>query len=133
MKLSKRIPVRTKTVTATETLVKPMRTLEEMQDHLHMKQEGSRNVVVDVEELRAWHAEMERLREDYERLEFLEQLNARNHYTGRCVLRESTRGRGWRLHETARADSCFTVRAAIDTMRREMEEFQYEGEEANDG
>ena len=37
---------------------------------------------------------------DKELLDFLEELNKKKHYTGKCILRMSGTGRGWRLHET---------------------------------
>jgi hypothetical protein len=51
---------------------------------------------------------------DTERLDFLQHLTNRKHYTGRVVLRESVMGRGWRLHETSR-DGFSDVRKAIDS------------------
>lgn len=38
---------------------------------------------------------------DTEMLDVLQKLNDEANYTGRCVLRRSTTGRGWRLHETS--------------------------------
>lgn len=37
---------------------------------------------------------------DKERLDFLQKLNDKVEFTGFCCLRNSTTGRGWRLHET---------------------------------
>lgn len=55
---------------------------------------------------------------DTERIDFLEALNAKAEYTGRCALRKSTTGRGWRLHEIGGFDvpceTFDTVREAID-------------------
>jgi hypothetical protein len=51
---------------------------------------------------------------DTQRLNFLQNLLARKKYTGRCVLRESTTGRGWRLHETSDPNALPSVREAID-------------------
>jgi hypothetical protein len=50
---------------------------------------------------------------DKERLDFLQKLNDRKLYTGKVILRESTTGRGWRLHETSR-EGTTSVREAID-------------------
>ena len=51
---------------------------------------------------------------DTERLDFLQKLTDRKHYTGNIILRESIMGRGWRLHETAKPNSSPSVRVAID-------------------
>ena len=53
---------------------------------------------------------------DRELIDVLQKLNDETAYTGRCVLRRSDTGRGWRLHETS--DSEFgtppkSVRQAI--------------------
>lgn len=50
---------------------------------------------------------------DTELLDYLQRLNDRNRYTGRCVLRESSTGRGWRLHETTGEVASSSVRTAI--------------------
>ncbi len=57
---------------------------------------------------------------DTEMIDFLEELNKREVYTGRCVLRHSTTGRGWRLHETNGDDASLSVREAIEKFHREM-------------
>jgi len=56
---------------------------------------------------------------DKERLDYLQQLNDRNNYTGKCVLRESATGRGWRLHETStdQYETFNNVRDAIDNFK----------------
>lgn len=59
---------------------------------------------------------------DKERLDYLQELNDRNNYTGKCVLRESTTGRGWRLHETAGETSFDSVRDAIDNFKLHNDE-----------
>ncbi len=41
---------------------------------------------------------------DTELLDALQSLNDRSDYTGKCILRMSTTGRGWRLHETSDED-----------------------------
>ncbi len=53
---------------------------------------------------------------DKERIDFLQSLNDRAEYTGKCVLRKSTTGRGWRLHENSSGygETFDSVRAAID-------------------
>ena len=56
---------------------------------------------------------------DEERIDFLETLNSKAEYTGKCLLRLSTTGRGWRLHETENGFD--TVREAIDSFIEEGE------------
>ena len=57
---------------------------------------------------------------DTELLDWLETQNAKARYTGRCVFRLSTSGRGWRLHETSLPEAVPSVRQAIkDAMRRD--------------
>ena len=56
---------------------------------------------------------------DKERLDYLQTLNDRRVYTGKVVCRESTTGRGWRLHETSRLEGLESVRAAIDVAMAE--------------
>ena len=51
---------------------------------------------------------------DKERLDFLQEWNDRKIYTGKCIIRGSTTGRGWRLHESSQSDAVKSVRAAID-------------------
>jgi len=51
---------------------------------------------------------------DTARLDFLQSLNDRAEYTGRAVLRWSSTGRGWRLHETSRENGVANIRLAID-------------------
>ena len=51
---------------------------------------------------------------DKERLDYLQKLLDRANYTGKCVLRDSTTGRGWRLHESTLGDAVPDVRRAID-------------------
>ncbi len=48
------------------------------------------------------------------RLDFLQELTNQAKYTGKVVLRESTTGRGWRLHESSRLEAVLNVRDAID-------------------
>jgi len=55
---------------------------------------------------------------DTEILDYLEGLNECGVYTKRCVLRQSTSGRGWRLHETGRGDAVRSVREAITNKMR---------------
>lgn len=54
---------------------------------------------------------------DTELLDFLEKLNTQKHYTGKCILRMSITGRGWRLHETSKNGSSNTVREAIEKFK----------------
>lgn len=50
---------------------------------------------------------------DTDLINTLEGLNKEASYTGKCILRQSTTGRGWRLHETSKEEGCDTVREAI--------------------
>lgn len=50
---------------------------------------------------------------DKDMLDWLQEQNNKQQYTGRCLFRYSTTGRGWRLHETDQEGSFETVRAAI--------------------
>lgn len=52
---------------------------------------------------------------DYQMIEWLELQNRNAAYTGRCIFRQSSIGRGWRLHETSRDNSHLSVREAIKT------------------
>ena len=54
---------------------------------------------------------------DTERIDLLEKLNDQARYSGKCILRLSGTGRGWRLHETELPKSHPTVREAIDNFR----------------
>lgn len=57
---------------------------------------------------------------DKERMDFLQELTDKGEYTGKVILRKSTTGRGWRLHETALFEAVSSVREAIDNMMREV-------------
>jgi len=56
---------------------------------------------------------------DTKLLDWLEKQNAKSRYTGRCVFRMSTTGRGWRLHETSLPDAVPSVRQAIRNAMRD--------------
>ena len=56
---------------------------------------------------------------DTELLDYLERLNEDKEYTGRCILRLSSKGQGWRLQETDREGSSKTVREAIEKFAQE--------------
>ena len=51
---------------------------------------------------------------DKERLDFLQDLTDKKAYNGQVILRDSTSGRGWRLHETSQEGASSSVRDAID-------------------
>ena len=51
---------------------------------------------------------------DTQRLDFLQELTEKSDYTGWVILRSSTTGRGWRLHETRDIGGVRSVREAID-------------------
>lgn len=55
------------------------------------------------------------MRTDKERLDFLQDLTNQADYTGSVLLRLSSFGRGWRLHETSQGGAVSDVRQAIDT------------------
>lgn len=50
---------------------------------------------------------------DTELLNYLQQETEKEDYTGRVICRQSTTGRGWRLHESSWCGSVTTVRQAI--------------------
>lgn len=52
---------------------------------------------------------------DTELLDFLQRKNDESQYTGLCIFRMSSTGRGWRLHETSieRHGGSSSVREAI--------------------
>jgi len=54
------------------------------------------------------------MRTDKERLDFLQKMTDLKEYTGTVILRDSTTGRGWRLHETEQEGAVKDVRQAID-------------------
>lgn len=56
---------------------------------------------------------------DTELLDVLQKLNDESRYTGKCVLRISTTGRGWRLHETSDAD----FGSPVKSVRQAIEDF----------
>ena len=58
-------------------------------------------------------AQLARQAGDSKRLDFLQTQNDKARYTGQCVFRLSTMGRGWRLHETSKI-GFNSVRNAID-------------------
>jgi len=63
---------------------------------------------------------------DTELLNVLQKLNDKAVYSGVCILRQSTTGRGWRLHETADED----VGVPKTSVRQAIEDFanQYAAE-----
>lgn len=56
---------------------------------------------------------MEEKYTDTELLDYLETLTEARTYTGKCILRLSTTGRGWRLHESSHPEAKPSVREAI--------------------
>ena len=50
---------------------------------------------------------------DKELLDFLQKENEKARYTGKCLFRMSSFGRGWRLYETSQAGAKKSVREAI--------------------
>ncbi len=57
---------------------------------------------------------------DTELLDVLQKLNDEANYTGRCVLRISMTGRGWRLHETGAEE---VVATPVASVRQAIENF----------
>ena len=53
---------------------------------------------------------------DTQRLDFLNVMTGS--YTGNVIMRDSTNGRGWRLHETSHDQAVPDVRKAIDEYMR---------------
>ena len=51
---------------------------------------------------------------DTELLNALQKLKDKKTYTGKCILRMSPDGRGWRLHETTRPFGRRNIRKAIE-------------------
>lgn len=58
---------------------------------------------------------------DTEILNALQKLNNDKRYTGKCILRMSSNGRGWRLHETSRPFGRRNVRNAIEDFIKETQ------------
>jgi hypothetical protein len=58
---------------------------------------------------------------DKERIDYLQSLLDKKLYTGKAILRLSTRHCGFRLHETSRQDAFESVRDAIDDFIRKRE------------
>lgn len=65
---------------------------------------------------------MEKMPTDTELLDFLQALTNDAAYTGRVVCRNSTTGRGWRLHETSRSYGLPDVRQAIADYMKHVKE-----------
>ena len=55
---------------------------------------------------------------DTERLDFLQKLTDNGKYTKRVIMRMSTTGRGWRLHESELDDAVNDVRETIDAFMK---------------
>lgn len=58
---------------------------------------------------------------DTELLNFLQTLTDERQYTGKVILRASTTGRGWRLHESSDVNAVSDVRTAIINYKGEKE------------
>jgi len=61
-----------------------------------------------------------RLKDDKQRLDFLQEITDKKAYTGKVILRNSTTGRGWRLCETSWSGCVQSVRKAIDNFKGEQ-------------
>jgi hypothetical protein len=56
---------------------------------------------------------------DTDRINFLQRIFVDDgKYTGKCILRKSSRGRGYRLHETSADQGSTDVRQVIDRLMR---------------
>ena len=55
---------------------------------------------------------------DTERLDFLQKLTDEGRYTKRAIMRMSSTGRGWRLHESELDDAGNNVRETIDAFMK---------------
>ena len=64
---------------------------------------------------------------DTELLDFLEELNSQKNFTGKCILRMSGTGRGFRLHEASEE-----YHAVSNTVRKAIEKFKAESEADNE-
>lgn len=58
---------------------------------------------------------------DTELLDWLQKQNDKARYTGKCVFRWSSSGRGWRMHETSGQGAVKSVREAIAEAMRGRE------------
>ncbi len=70
------------------------------------------------EDLEEMQKKIKQLEADKERLDFLEKLP--REYSGKIILRMSTTGRGFRLHESSQKGAVDTVREAIDNYKKSM-------------
>jgi len=57
---------------------------------------------------------------DTELLDFLQQELDKSAYTGKVVCRDSTTGRGWRLHESSKVNAVPDVRQAITNFMKQV-------------
>lgn len=58
---------------------------------------------------------------DTEMIDFLEEVHKSNDFSTQCTMRQSTTGRGWRLHSSDEGswDGAPTVREAIEKFKRQ--------------
>lgn len=77
--------------------------------------------------------EREALLADAERLNWLQKQLEKKSYTGKCVFRWSTNGRGFRLHETSEeATERFGI-TPVDSVREAIDQAMREANESNSG
>ena len=72
---------------------------------------------------------------DTELLNVLQELNDNAEYTGKCILRISMTGRGWRLHETGEEEFVspqISVRQAIEDWEKLQDIAQKFKDSSND-
>jgi len=61
---------------------------------------------------------------DTELLDFLQELTDKSDSAGRVVMRDSSIGRGWRLHESSADFAVKDVRSAITTYMKSIKRFK---------
>lgn len=100
---------------ARRALVRQKRVQPTDREGAPVTQSGLNRIMAHVDELLAEHKRLqnalEEARKDSARLDWLENQSSRY---GGWIARESSTGRGYRLHETSRREASDTARAAID-------------------
>lgn len=106
------------TTNDTAKLRKVSKELADLYEQLKWLQRGRNYKTKHDKAIAAIAATMLKLAEDHNRIEFLENENGKQRYTGKCVFRLSGIGRGWRLHESSHSKAVGKVREAIDAARK---------------
>lgn len=81
----------------------------------YLQRKAGEEAVANAKALAEALERIKELEEDKERLNKLQRMM--KHYGYGWILRNSTTGRGMRLHETSREDAYTTVRQAIDAVK----------------